>query len=493
MKLSIITVCLNSEKTISDTINSVNSQNYKNIEHIFIDGGSTDNTINLIKQNPKKNKKIFIKKNTNIYQAMNIGIRKSSGQIIQILNSDDILQSNKKISEVIRVIKKNPNYDIYLGNVAFFSNNNFYKVKRYYVANKEKIKNLKIGDMPPHPGSFVKKKTYKNCGLYNAEYKIASDFEFFYRSIIIKKQKFKFLNNTIVRMRTGGASNKYLRSYLVTSSEVNKAIKKYNENVSTLKIFLRGVLKIKELFLFNLKKINKDFELFSFNFNRDLYNKNSFKILKKVNLLNFKQNFILSGMNLAYLGYYAKKILYPSSNIIHWPDGIFTQQVIDIKKIAGRDLLRKINIPNYIKQITILGNISEKSILYMRKKFKKKIVHIQLPYTNISNLTKKKISLTRNTLTFITLPTPKQEQLAIELSKKNRNFKIICIGGSIAIASGEEREVPGFMQNYEFIWRLKNDFLRRVKRLLESFIFYLKGNYIDNLYNKTIFKIIEKK
>ena len=128
----------------------------------------------------------------------------------------------------------------------------------------------------------------------------------------------------------------------------------------------------------------------------------------------------------------------------------------------------------------------------MRKKFKKKIIHIQLPYTNISNLIKKKISLKKNSLTFITLPTPKQEQLAIELSKKNKNFKIICIGGSIAIASGEEKEVPKFMQNYEFMWRLKNDFIRRIQRLFESFVFYLKGNYIDNLYNKTIFKIIEK-
>ena len=424
---------------------------------------------------------------------MNFGIRKSSGQIIQILNSDDILQSNKKISEVIRVVKKNPNYDIYLGNVAFFSDNNFYKVKRYYVADIEKIKNLKIGDMPPHPASFIKKKTYENCGLYNDEYKIASDFDFFYRSIIVKKQKFKFLNNTIVRMRTGGASNKYLRSYLITSSEVKNAIKKYNKNVSTLRIFLRGFLKIKELFVFNLKKINKDFELFSFNFNRSYYNKNCFKILKKANLINFKQNFILSGMNLAFLGYYAKKILYPSNYIIHWPDGIFTQQIVNIKKIPGRDLLRKMKIPNYIKQITILGNISERSKLYMKKKFKKKIVHIQLPYANVSEIIKKRISLDKNSLTFITLPTPKQEQLAIELSKKNKNFKIICIGGSISIASGEEKQVPRFMQNYEFIWRLKNDFLRRIKRLLESFIFYLKGNYIDNLYNKTIFKIIEKK
>ena len=74
----------------------------------------------------------------------------------------------------------------------------------------------------------------------------------------------------------------------------------------------------------------------------------------------------------------------------------------------------------------------------------------------------------------------------------NKNYKIICIGGSIAIASGEEKPVPKFLQNYEFLWRLKNDFFRRSFRLLKVFIIMLKGNYIDNLYNNTIFKIIEK-
>ena len=90
------------------------------------------------------------------------------------------------------------------------------------------------------------------------------------------------------------------------------------------------------------------------------------------------------------------------------------------------------------------------------------------------------------------MPTPKQEQFAYSLANMNKNFKIICIGGSIAIASGEEKQVPKFLENYEFLWRLKNDFIRRLFRLFESLYFYLKGNYLDNLYNNTIFKIIEK-
>ena len=135
MKVSIITVCLNSEKTIRDTINSVLSQSYKNIEHIFVDGGSKDSTISLIKNNPNK-KKIIIKKDTNIYEAINLGIKKSTGKIIQILNSDDILENNNIIKEVVNKIKKNPNYNIYLGNVIFFSDNNFHKINRHFQTTK---------------------------------------------------------------------------------------------------------------------------------------------------------------------------------------------------------------------------------------------------------------------------------------------------------------------------------------------------------------------
>ena len=127
-----------------------------------------------------------------------------------------------------------------------------------------------------------------------------------------------------------------------------------------------------------------------------------------------------------------------------------------------------------------------------KKKFNKKINHIQLPYKPIKKLVEIDLRLKKNEITFITLPTPKQELVAHSLSKKNNNFKIICIGGSISIASGEEKSVPNFLNDYEFLWRLKTDFFRRIFRLFETLILYIKGNYFKNLYNKTIFKIIDK-
>ena len=94
-------------------------------------------------------------------------------------------------------------------------------------------------------------------------------------------------------------------------------------------------------------------------------------------------------------------------------------------------------------------------------------------------------------MTLITLPTPKQEKLAYHLMSKNKNFKIICIGASVAIASGDEKPVPTKLKNYEFLWRLRSDFFRRLKRIFETLYYYLKGKYIFNIYNKIRFIIID--
>ena len=492
MKLSIITVCFNSQETIIDTINSVNSQNYKNIEHIFVDGGSKDNTLNLIKKNPNKNKKIIIKKNSSIYEAMNEGIKRASGDIIQILNSDDILFSNTIIKTVITRIKKEPKIDIFLGNVIFFSHKNFYNITRHLKADKQKIYDLKKGDMPPHPSSFIRKKIYNKFGLYNIKYKIAADFDFFLRVLSINKTSFKILNINIVKMRSGGASNKNLASYFKIFFEILDSLKNNKQKKNYIYPLFRGIFKLKELIIFDRKNLNREFEIFLFKYREDLYNDKSFKIIKDIKYLNLKKNFILSGMNLAFLGYYSKGLVYPFKDLYHWPDGVFTKKFIDVKKMPGRDLIRNLKIPNKIRVINIIGNLSKKSMTFMKKKFNKKINHIQLPYKPIKKLVEIDLRLKKNEITFITLPTPKQELVAHSLSKKNNNFKIICIGGSISIASGEEKSVPNFLNDYEFLWRLKTDFFRRIFRLFETLILYIKGNYFKNLYNKTIFKIIDK-
>ena len=184
MKFSIITVCYNSEDTIIDTLNSVLMQDYNNIEHIIVDGGSTDNTIKIINEYPFINKKIILKKNSGIYDSMNIGIKNSSGHFITMLNSDDIYQNKETISDCAKKIKHtlkdNPNTQIYFSDIIFFSKTNKYDVNRYYSSIKFQKLHLEYGHMPPHPGSFISKKIYEENGNYEDTFKIAADFDLFF-------------------------------------------------------------------------------------------------------------------------------------------------------------------------------------------------------------------------------------------------------------------------------------------------------------------------
>ena len=139
-----------------------------------------------------------------------------------------------------------------------------------------------------------------------------------------------------------------------------------------------------------------------------------------------------------------------------------------------------------------MGNLSSEGKEFLIKKFKLKIKHFSLPFGNINLILKslKNLKIYKNDLIFITLPTPKQEKIAIHLSRSLKNYKIICIGGSIAIASGTEKSVPNFLINYEFIWRLRYETIRRTSRLLVTFFYYIKGKYFSNILKKINIDVI---
>ncbi len=480
MKLSIITVTLNSEKTIISSLNSILSQTYQDIEHIIIDGGSDDKTVDIIKEYNHKNKIMLFEKGKGIYESMNLGIKKATGDLITILNSDDIYQNENTIEEVINLVKQNPEYPIYLGDVVYFKNTSFFDIYRYYKAKNFQKWQMGIGLMPPHPPSFFKKETYQKYGLYYEGFKIASDFEIFLRFIYRYNLKFFKLNKTIVRMRMGGISGRNLKSYLISTIEINKSFKLNKISNNLFKILLRLPPKIFQYFIFKKRDLNSDFRLFNIKFGEKYLN-NSFKIIKNVEGIPFKKNFILSGLNLAFLGYFFKGEIPYHKNIVHWPDGIFAKTIFNsIKKIPGRTILKDMKVPSNFKKIVILGNLSNVNKNYLLSRFNLPINHFDLPYGSFETIKKNlNYMFDENTLVFLTLPTPKQEQIAIELSKINKNYKIICIGASISIASGQERVVPKNFESFEFLWRLRSDPVRRTTRLIESIIYFTKGKYFQ--------------
>ena len=483
MKISIITTCLNSEKTLKYTLNSILIQDYKNIEHIIVDGGSTDKTLKILSDYKFKKKKIILANKSKLYEAINIGIKNSTGKIIAILNSDDIYNSSSTISNVINQIKKT-NSKIILGNVTYFKEDFFSRIVRFYSAKNFKYWMLKFGIMPPHTGSFIYRSIYKKYGLYNETYNIAGDFEFFLRVIYINKIKFSKINILISRMRMGGVSTKNIYSYFVSSSEILRALNENNIKSSIIKTLLRIPSKIKQLFIYNSNKLNSNFKLVTSKHYNFLF-KNNFTIIKNINYINNLDTYILSAFNLAFLGSYSKGLIYNSDKLILWPDGIFIKTIkYNIKKIPGRNIIKYLKIPKQIKTIKVFGNLSVKSKIFLKKKFNKEIVNISLPFGSIEEITKKKYLVKNDELIFITLPTPKQEQFAQHLAHHNKKYKIICIGGSIAIASGEEKVVPIKIYYLEFIWRLRYDTLRRINRLINTFILFLYGKYLTNKINK---------
>ena len=494
MKISIVTVCLNSEKTILATLNSVLTQSYKNIEHVIIDGGSTDKTFEYLKSYPNPKKKIIINKKKGIYEAMNTGITHSTGDFIGILNSDDIFDSNHVISDLKKIFSKNKNKKIFFGNVVYFKKK-FTDIQRYYPSTNFKAIDLFKGLMPPHTATFIHKDIYKQIGLYKNEYVIAGDYDFFIKAIIKNKLKFKAINYIITRMKSGGISGKNLQSHIISTIEIVRSLKSHKLNFNLFNIILRFPIKAKQFFLKDAYHLNKKFNL---KINRFYENKiiTKIRLIRNLKFLDLNKNFVLSAMNLAFLGFLFKKEIQIQPTLINWPDGTFSKTIsFNMKKIPGREIVRKLNFRNStIKKIIVIGNLTNHSKNYLKKLYNLEIKHIPLPYTTIENIKEftKNIRINKNQIVYITLPTPKQEILAYFLSLINPNHKIICIGASISIASGEEKEVPNFFYYAEFLWRLRYDTIRRLIRLVVSFFYFTKGYFISKNIDQIYVKLLSK-
>ena len=218
LKISIITVSLNSQSTIRQTIESVRSQSYKNIEYILIDGGSTDWTLEII-NDLIDNIDYFKTENDNgIYDAMNKGISIASGDIIGILNSDDFYDNPNVIEDVVRIFESKKCDSLY-GDLVYVKASNALDVVRYWQSGNFKREKLKNGWTLPHPTFFVKKSIYNKYGLYNTKLKTAADYEMIIRLLFKHNISVEYLPKILVHMRTGGISNASLKHRFIANKE----------------------------------------------------------------------------------------------------------------------------------------------------------------------------------------------------------------------------------------------------------------------------------
>ena len=247
MKVSIITVCYNSEATIRDTIESVLEQTHLDIEYIIIDGASSDETLPIINSYGNKISKFISEEDKGIYDAMNKGVEVATGEIIGILNSDDFYENNEVISSVVKSLEFNSTSDIVFGNIVFVKPDQLDNIVRHYDAKHFKPWKLKFGWMPPHPATFIRKNAYNTVGLYSLNYKISADYEMFVRLFLLHQLKFTYIDEVLVRMRSGGVSTSGISSNILLNTEIVSACRSNGIYTNIFMVLTKIPFKLLEL------------------------------------------------------------------------------------------------------------------------------------------------------------------------------------------------------------------------------------------------------
>lgn len=204
-KVSIITAVYNDAGLIEDAIRSVMGQTYKNIEHLIIDGSSTDGTLDVIKRYGSSTVKWVSEPDKGIYDAMNKGIRLATGNFIGILHSDDLFAHNKVIEQAVFLMKECA-VDSCYGDIVFIDRNNSNRIVRYWRAGPYRKQLFEKGWMPPHPTFFCKRSVYEKYGYFNLDFPLAADYELMLRFLYKHNVSTAYIPEVLVHMRTGGTS-----------------------------------------------------------------------------------------------------------------------------------------------------------------------------------------------------------------------------------------------------------------------------------------------
>lgn len=225
-KISIITVCYNSVGTLADVFESVASQSWENIEHIVIDGASSDGTQELIGRHRSSSTRVLIEPDTGIYDAMNKGLRLASGDVVGFLNSDDLFADTKVLSRIAQAME-DPAIDACYGDLVYVARQDTSKILRYWKSRGYRSGLCAEGWMPAHPTFYARRSVYERFGGFDLSYKLQADFEMALRLLDIEKIRTRYIPEILVRMRMGGASNASLKNVIRGNIEAVAACRKH--------------------------------------------------------------------------------------------------------------------------------------------------------------------------------------------------------------------------------------------------------------------------
>ena len=245
MKISIITTSYNSQETIFETLKSVNSQSYNNIEHIIVDGGSSDRTLEIVDKFDHV-AQIISERDSGVYEAMNKGIRASSGDVIGFLNSDDYFFSNDIMKEYAEGFRSLSNKIIF-GDLQFISRDNKRRI-RSWISSEFSEQKINFGWIPPHPTFYARKELFDNYGDFDESLRFAADYDLMIRFLKVFPENNLYLKGYKVNMRYGGETTKNLINIYLGNKEIISSLRKNGFKVSPFFLIKKFIYKISQFF-----------------------------------------------------------------------------------------------------------------------------------------------------------------------------------------------------------------------------------------------------
>jgi glycosyltransferase involved in cell wall biosynthesis len=244
MKISIITVCYNSAACIADCLRSVDAQTWPNMEHLIIDGASSDGTLQVIKRHERSWRRVISEPDKGIYDAMNKGVRLSTGTVIGFINADDFYASADVVHKVAEVLN-DPSLDACHGDLCYVDPDDTASVVRYWRSSDFRPGVFLRGWCPAHPTFYVRRNVYERFGAFDLQYKIAADVELMMRFMEVHRIKTRYIPEVLVKMRVGGMSNRSWSNVILQNREILRALKRHGLEPALLpflagKLFSRG-------------------------------------------------------------------------------------------------------------------------------------------------------------------------------------------------------------------------------------------------------------
>lgn len=249
MKISIITATYNSGRTIRDAIESVLCQTFTDYEYIIVDGCSKDGTLDVVNQySPKFEGRLryVSEPDKGIYDAMNKGFKMAKGEILMLINSDDLFARPDALELVAKTFDEHPEADCVYANLYYVSADNTDNIVRVWKTGEQKP--FRKGWLPAHPTFYVKREIYEKYGYFNLSYPLAADFELMLRFVEKHHIKLQYLPEYLVKMRLGGATSKNLHNIIQQDKECMRAFKENGLESSPFYLVYRLLPKIKQFF-----------------------------------------------------------------------------------------------------------------------------------------------------------------------------------------------------------------------------------------------------